>query len=69
MLRLQDLRARMLDLIDRVQSRLIVLGSQINLHQIIVYLIGIFGIREIIQEILEDCHRLAKASESGLVDQ
>ena len=28
----------MLDLIDRVQSRLIVLGSQINLHQIIVYL-------------------------------
>ena len=69
MLRLQDLRARMLDLIDRVQSRLIVLGSQINLHQIIVYLIGIFGIRKIIQEILEDCHRLAKARESGLVDQ
>ena len=59
----------MVNLIDRPESRLIILGCQIDLNQIIVNLIGIFGTWEIIQEILKNRHGLTKSGKGRLVDQ
>ena len=54
LLRLQDLSARLLDLLDRVEGGLIVLGGHVGLHQVIVHLVRIGGVREVVQEVLEN---------------
>ena len=69
LLRLQNLSARLLDLLDRVEGGLIVLGGHVGLHQVIVHLVRIGGVREVIQEVLENRDRLTKAREVGLMDQ
>ena len=59
----------MVDLIDGVEGCLVVLGCQVDFHQVVVYFVGILGVREIIQEIFEDRNRFAESGKGRFMDQ
>ena len=65
----QYLGARMFDLIDRFQSGFVILGCQVDLDQIVIHLVCILRIREIVQEVFEDCHRFAEPCKCRFVDE
>ena len=65
----QYLGARLFDLVDRFQSGFVVLGGQVDFDQIVVHLVRILRIREIVQEVFEDRHRLAESRKGRFVDQ
>ena len=69
LLGIQNLQARMLDLFDRFQCRIVILGGQVSLHQVIIHFVGILRVRIIVQKIFEYRNRLAKTGKGRFMDQ
>ena len=57
----KDFPTRSADFVDRGECGVVVLGGEVDLREVVADLVGILGVGEAIEEVLEDGDRLAEA--------